>query len=217
MRIDPDAKLVFVNEEGRHPEHVLGWTDLETTGLSSTLDVILEMAWQFTDFLGNPLSGWYSRLIKLDPKAQERANEVMVSDSIPAVMHWKNGLWRDLVLKREDAQSLRGTYADFQEAASELKHLGTFDRQRVRLAGSSVQFDQKFLERLAPLDSEVFSHRIFDLSSIRPLALAQGIDLDQFLGGKPGDTHRAADDVARDIAQWRGYLVSTGIAKVEED
>lgn len=187
------------------PNIVLLWTDIETTGLDYESDFILEIAWQFTDYLGVPLSGLTSQIAieyndeELMPKVLERYRR-----AAPYVkkMHLDNDLWSDVFFAENVDR------ADFYRTMETL--YAQIDDQRtndveIRLAGSSVHFDKRFLETVYGEELPI-SHRVHDLSTFRPFFKWQDLDLNEFTTDLQTDNHRAAADVERDIAQWRGLI-----------
>lgn len=185
------------------PNITLLWTDIETTGLDFDNDMILELAWQFTNYLGEPYTELKSK-VTIDYGDGDLAADVLAryhaADPFVKQMHLDNGLWNE-VFFRPDIER-----ANIFECVEIL--LEDLDDVRgsseVRLAGSTVHFDKRFLEQMLG-ETLPISHRVHDLSTIRPLMKWQGIDLDSFNTEAP-DTHRAADDVARDIQQWVGLV-----------
>ena len=86
----------------------------------------------------------------------------------------------------------------------------------VRLAGSSVGFDKRFLETAFGGELPI-SHRVHDLSTLRPLFQWQGIDLAELTLDHEDGTHRAAADIQRDVAQWSSLIQLMQDAGMFED
>ena len=61
------------------PNIYLLWADIETTGLDYESDLILEIAYQITDYLGEPLSPLHSA-ITIDHKDDELLGAVLDQD-----------------------------------------------------------------------------------------------------------------------------------------
>lgn len=189
------------------PKILLCWADIETTGLNKDEDMILEIAWQFTDYSGAPLTG-ISSYLTVPNDDLEFATRVLERYSLahPAVkqMHLANGLWNDVLFgTTPDNPRLPISYA-LEELYKQLDEIREPDYE-VRLAGSSIHFDKSFIET-AMGEELALSHRLHDLSTLRPFLGWQGFDLDSFTKELPNGTHRAADDVVRDVQQWRSLI-----------
>ena len=189
------------------PNIALLWTDIETTGLDYENDIILEIAWQITDFDGDPLTGLSSSLT-VDHSDQELLEQVLqryvLADKYERDMHQANGLWSETLFNPDVTRDgihevIEGILATIEEVRGDAE---------VRFAGSSVGFDKRFIETVYGGELPGVSHRVYDLSSIRPLMLSQGIHMDEFSAELTDGTHRAAADVERDVTQHRGLLAS---------
>lgn len=187
------------------PNICLLWTDIETTGLDYESDLILEIAYQITDYLGEPLSPLQSAIV-IDHEDDEQLGAVLdrYLKAAPAVkqMHRDNGLWNEVLFG--GPKDGRG---GFFEVIDDM--LSTLDDVRgdaeVRLAGSTVSFDKRFLETVFGGELPI-SHRVHDLSTLRPLFEWQGIDLNDATESLDTGTHRAAADVERDVLQWQSLI-----------
>lgn len=197
------------------PNILLLWNDIETTGLDYDQDIILEMAWQLTDYAGTPLTEITSS-ITVDYNDEAMMYSVMdrYRKAVPYVkdMHSKNGLWNEVLFVESTPRS------NLFHAIDEM--LNFIDEVRedaeVRLAGSSVGFDKRFLE--AAFGGELpISHRVHDLSTLRPLFKWQGVDLDDLTLDHEDGTHRAAADIQRDVAQWSNLIELMQDAGMFED
>lgn len=186
------------------PDIALLWTDLETTGLDYENDLILELAYQVTDFLGKPLTEPKSFItFKHNDTAglSEVLNRYHAADQYVREMHLKNGLWNDVLFGGgSERKNFFETIGDMLDEAGEAA-----PTSEIRLAGSTVGFDKRFLETKYGEELPI-SYRVFDLSTLRPVFAWQDMPLDQFNDDRPTDTHRAADDIARDIRQWQGLV-----------
>lgn len=198
----------------------LVWADLETTGLSYEEDVILEMTVQVTDFLGRPAGPPLSYLAdvqNVSAKVRGRvAHQRSFGPDVVRNIHTKNGLW-DEVLTRPVRGEERLYPSGFGEAVERVVHILRVKHPEindVRIAGSTISFDKRFIEtkmgRELDFGREVKSHRVFDLSTLRPVVIAKGFDPDDVIAD-PSDTHRAEDDVRRDIAQWQAMTDWLGL------
>lgn len=186
------------------PNICLLWTDIETTGLDYESDLILEIAYQITDYLGEPLSPLHSAItIDYSDESMMRMVLERYRKAAPYVkdMHSKNGLWNEVFFIESDTRSdLFHAIDDMLIAVDEVR-----EDAEVRLAGSSVGFDKRFLETTFGGELPI-SHRVHDLSTLRPLFKWQGIDLDDATESLDTGTHRAAADVERDVLQWQSLI-----------
>lgn len=186
------------------PNILLLWNDIETTGLDYDQDLILEMAWQITDYAGAPLTEINSSItIDYGDEAMMRMVLERYRKAAPFVkeMHSKNGLWNEVFFDENDTRSdLFHAIDDMLIAVDEVR-----GDAEVRLAGSSVGFDKRFLETAFGGELSI-SHRVHDLSTLRPLFQWQGIDLSDLTPEHEDSTHRAADDIRRDVAQWSNLI-----------
>jgi oligoribonuclease (3'-5' exoribonuclease) len=188
------------------PNILLLWNDIETTGLDYDQDLILEMAWQLTDYAGAPLTEITSSItIDYSDEAMMRMVLERYRKAAPYVknMHSKNGLWNEVFFVESDTRSdLFHAIDDMLIAVDEVR-----EDAEVRLAGSSIGFDKRFLETAFGGELPI-SHRVHDLSTFRPFFQWQGVDLDSLtldLDLEDG-THRAAADIRRDVAQWSNLI-----------
>lgn len=187
------------------PNIALLWADIETTGLNYETDLILEVAWQITDYLGEPLTETRSYLT-VDQDDEALLGRVLEryqkASSYVKDMHRENGLWNEVLFGTDTTR--RGEFFTVMD------HMITdLDEVRgdaeVRFAGSSVGFDKRFIETVFGGELPI-SHRVHDLSTFRPFFDWQGMPLDEFSADLPGGSHRAAADIERDIAQRRGVI-----------
>ena len=189
------------------PNIALLWTDIETTGLDYDNDLILELAWQITDFNGEPLTGVRSSITidhSVQPLLEQVLQRYMKANKLVRDMHLANGLWNDVFFNSEATRN--GLFEVLDEMLTAVEEVR--GDAEVRFAGSSVGFDKRFIETVYGGELPGISHRVYDLSSIRPLMLSQGIDMGEFSAELTDGTHRAAADVERDVTQHRGLMTS---------
>ena len=195
------------------PDIKLLWTDIETTGVDYDNDYILEMAWQVTNYLGDPLTEAQTHItVELEKTQLEEVLERYLEAS-PYVkeMHQKNGLWNEVFFGPNDSSNRRrGFYEVLDLMHDDID--STRGESEVRLAGSSVGFDKRFIETANGGELPI-SHRVHDLSTFRPFLKWQGFNLDDLAEPQKVE-HRALDDIARDIAQWRNFIT---VLTQEED
>ena len=197
------------------PNILLLWSDIETTGLDYDQNLILELAWQITDYAGTPLTEVTSTItIDYGDEAMMRMALERYRKAAPYVkeMHLKNGLWNEVLFVENDTRSdLFHAIDDMLIAVDEVR-----EDAEVRLAGSSVGFDKRFLETAFGGELPI-SHRVHDLSTLRPFFQWQGIDLAELVLDHEDGTHRAAADIRRDVAQWSSLVQLMQDAGMFED
>lgn len=171
--------------------------DIETTGLDENQDEILEVAYVVTDEGFNLL---YERefLIEQEPhweKTWSRIND----NKVVRHMHTASGLLADLANDDKPKTTLDDVYDILERDLRRDSYYG-----KNILAGRSVHFDKSFLiaNDFSVLfdDSQPasFFHRMLDLSAVKVMLEASGIDPSRFevTNSRP---HRAIDDVKADI------------------
>lgn len=136
--------------------------DIETTGLDSRLDVILEGAFIVTDVELNVLDS--KSWIVLSPGWEQKLEAA--SDFVKD-MHRESGLTADLFWANKTGSSQYGITSVTNDMFTWLFNHGI--QGNYPLAGSTVGFDRKFLKEHMPQVDACFSHRIIDVSSIKEL------------------------------------------------
>ena len=169
---------------------MLAWIDLETTGLDSEKDHILEVACVITD--DNLVeTARFVRLVAppddFDPKAL---------DPVVVKMHTDNGLFAELlmtdpVLPVRKVDHLLAFFLATQLAG-----------EHPPMCGSTVSFDRRFLERQMPQAASLFHYRNVDVSSIKELCKRWRPDLEP-LHTDGHAAHRALDDILQSIQTLR--------------
>lgn len=175
--------------------HALCWLDVETTGLHSETDHLLEIAYRLTAFdypfetiaARFPIRSEASFLIDSEGSRRLLAGEC---SSFIQEMHTKSGLLADLRARP------RVPLLAIELELLELSESWPLDKEeKVQLAGNSVAFDLGFLRHHMPAFASRLSYRTFDASSHYRFCLSVGM---QPLP-KPEETHRSAADVERSI------------------
>lgn len=180
----------------------LAWIDLETTGLDPSLETILEIAIVITDdalvelahLRADTNEAKFRALSALDPYVQN--------------MHMQNGLWCESLASQATlaevdvrcAAWLREWFGDAIAAPQ--------SKDRPKMAGSSVHFDRDFMRVHMPRTFALFSHRIYDVSSINEFAQRA---VHSVYEGRPrdaGTVHRAMPDILHSINVGRHYAAS---------
>jgi oligoribonuclease len=141
---------------------ILIWTDIETTGLDETRDLILEIGMQATDWQLHPLDSgihlvvrpslWWWKRRRMSPFARQ--------------MHMSN--------KLVDEVNAGGTCGQIVAASRVIQYIDEHSGNGMSLlAGSSVDFDRRFLKQLRFLGHGALdgvSHRIVDVSVLDEIA-----------------------------------------------
>lgn len=130
--------------------------DLETTGLRSQIERIIEIALLPVNANLEPLDVGWSTVVKL-----EYYNPAWMNKTVRE-MHTKNGLLADLEA---------GKGVDILDVThSALQYCERFGvRGQLPLCGSSIHFDRKFLEKYMPSLDNWFHYRNADISSLKEL------------------------------------------------
>lgn len=166
----------------------LVWVDIETTGLRHTRDEILELGLTITDSQLKPIAS-NSWTIK-QYEGWEKEVEPFIAD-----MHTSSGL-----VKEVETAFLNKT----QVEGAALSFLRPYPRGVIPMAGSSVQFDRKFLSYQMPDLEEWFHYRNVDVSTIKELVKRWAPEVAEKL---PEGTkaHRALPDIFDSIEELKYY------------
>ena len=159
--------------------------DIETTGLDPARDDVLEVAAALTDDKFNLLES-YETLTTF-------AKPIHKWDPYCKKIHFENGLLHDMT-----TNAVVPLDSALDPVAAWLHALPP---KSVTLAGRSIHFDLMFLNHRM-FDEAAFSHRRFDVSTLRQLARLRG----EPTPDASTDAHRAMADVLADIAYCREKL-----------
>lgn len=176
-------------------ESRLIWADVETTGLDSQRDYLLEVAFLVTDADLNPLDEGYQTVIR--PGSMRAALTRLEESPIVHGMHQASGLLSEL--EQGTSSLLAGANAvDYLRKHSP-------GRDRLPLAGSSVGFDRGFIQARLPGVATWFHYRSVDVSTIKELVRRWYPP--EILGGAPEKklAHRAMPDLHESIDELRYY------------
>lgn len=165
------------------------WIDLETTGLDSQKNHILEIACVITDEKLNELEV-YTTPIWASPSILSKM------DGWCTDTHTKSGL---LTAVREAGVSLAEVEIEMTKLLR--RH---FPVSKPPMAGSSVHFDKAFVAAHLPSVAGKFHYRIIDVSSFM-LALNYYHNIELFKTGTE-TAHRALQDVRWSISCLKQYL-----------
>jgi len=162
---------------------ILCWLDLETTGLDPAKGLILEVAAVLTDLELNEIDSYES--------VCRQPRETCLEMCVDAVheMHWASGLF----------PAVFGAPRTLELVLGQLKTMITRvpPRRRAHLAGSSIDFDRRWLAHHASYElMGVFHHRVLDVSGYK-LAFPDVFETLE------NPAHRAMADVRWNIEQHR--------------
>lgn len=173
--------------------------DLETTGLESALDRILEVGWLLVNDDMTPLQAGPVRNAVVTPSIGTM--QIIEANQFIQDMHGKSGLLDDLmepttIELREVENRL---IADLEAAAPA--------GEPVMLAGSGIHFDKQFISIWMPNLYAKLHYRIFDTSTLmrffEPIGVLHGVE-------STGREHRADADVEFSLAVARSYKQTVG-------
>lgn len=178
---------------------ILVWTDIETTGLDFSNDVILEISMHATHEDLTPI-------LSLDYVVNHLPSTLSCMNAWCVETHTKNGLINDIQQKRGVSHGEL-----FQEVEKFFASLPgqRFDRY---LAGRNVgKFDARFLFRDFPFMEEQLHYRTVDVSVFETTLNALTGEVINF--SKSPSTHRARDDVRDTIEQFQWLRQRVGYRK----
>lgn len=173
------------------------WMDLESTGLSTTEDAIIEVAAVLTDTDLNEL-GRYESLVRLDEAGWER---LMANDFV-RTMHEGNGL---LAALRDPATAASlPSVGDVEQTLLELVATTGDPKSSVLLAGSGVgHFDHPLLKNLMPTLAARLGYATIDIGVMRRSYLMWTGD--NLVTANDDKTHRSMDDIQCHLAEARAF------------
>jgi oligoribonuclease (3'-5' exoribonuclease) len=169
--------------------------DIETTGTDPDDDLVLEIAWTFTDEHFQVLGVPKSYVVKLeDDQWATLANRLRKTPFVQK-MHADSGLLNDLT--GSVTTDINDIASVFYEDLVEQINVGA----TIHFAGMSVEFDKQRLEKLGfRFEQWGVHHRLYNLSSVKLALENVGVPYQ-----KPVNlgAHRAAFDVVEGIEQAR--------------
>lgn len=184
----------------------LCWIDLESTGLDTDKDVILEFGLVLTDVWGDVIedSAFHSLVWETSDHYRER---LAAMDDFVRGMHERSGLLGEL--DKGPTRSINKVQADV------LRHLidGFEIRERqLYLAGNSVHFDAQLLTHYAYNFMQHLHYRQANVSTLKILCAELNPELfdkltkqpDALL--KPFNAHRSMSDLGDSINEYKAYI-----------
>jgi oligoribonuclease (3'-5' exoribonuclease) len=162
------------------------WIDLETTGLNPHTNRILEVAVLRAERLTDPVSSVYHRVLKL---TQADVWNIVKSDMLISDMHRGSGLLDDCL----------ASSVEIKQVEQDLCTLLPEDGMPVTIAGFNPHFDLGFLREHVPRFAAGFSHRVFDITSIKRFCKELGmppIDSQSEPPGEPPAAYHCQSDCA---------------------
>lgn len=168
----------------------LVWVDVETTGLDTNHDLMLELALVVTDNELEPYAAY---------EAVFSHKEFGPLGAVVWDMHNKNGLFDAC---RASDRTYRSVDADLDALLSNLAIFGN-----APMCGSTVHFDRSFIKRFLPLTYGHFHYRNIDVSSFKELAIRWAPAKEW----QKSDHHRAMPDILDSIKALRHYRSAFGL------
>ncbi|MFC4225426.1 oligoribonuclease [Lysinibacter cavernae] len=167
----------------------LAFGDVETTGLDSATESLLQIAVIVTDYdLNEKDPAGFERTVYYSP--EDAAALYHSSDPFVQSMHTANGLWETLPF---------GTPLE-QVDDELLEYLSGFGAKRsLRLAGNSVRLDLNFMEQHLPKSYEQLHYRFIDFTGVHQLS-SKWFSIPEM---QKSSNHLAMDDIRACIEQAR--------------
>ena len=174
------------------------WTDIETTGLNVENDVILQIACVLTDF---KLQHEY--VIPEFTFQCDKSKLEQMSDWCKRT-HASNGL---LSLIHKSTSTIQ----EAQDYIVNVLNCHLTVKDTLHIAGNSVHFDKKFIDKYMPGLARRLSHKILDVSSF---GLVYSELLPEIYQKRPIKhyLHTASSDIMESIEEYRYYF---NIEKIE--
>ena len=170
---------------------MLGWIDLEMTGLDPTRHCIVEIATLLTDDDLEVVATGPDLVVHATP------SELALMDSVVREMHTRSGLLAAIEASTVDLATAAAETLAFLE-----RHAGAAGK--VPLCGNSIGTDRRFLAAQMPAVDAFFHYRSIDVSSVKELARRW---LPRTYGKAPRKAkgHRALDDITESVAELAYY------------
>ena len=183
--------------------------DIETTGLSPSLDMICEFGIVEVDKQTlHPMNDIYSWIVNGDGQVHRIDNQIGAGAGVIRAMHKESGLFDDL---RELQPFTEGDLdVEVQGYLHDLceKHEGI-------LLGNTVGFDKGFIQECLPLTFDYLDYHVIDISSITRLCEAWDNRAYEYRP-VPRKRHRVVADIQDSLLQLR-YYRNCGFIKYTDD
>lgn len=204
------CKALEIPVTGPYVQPSIVWVDIETTGLNVKKDRMLEFGMILTNAYGEVIEGGVFQAY-IDQNLETPSDIQYVKESCEEFvqkLHDNSELWDDL----EEAHERGETYTPFELSDAILGWFEDRDLQpeTYEMAGSSVDFDRKFVSRDMPevANSEGpggwFHYRVLDVSTLKVVASKVNPEVVQTKPNK--GEHRVVQDLLYTIAEYRHYL-----------
>lgn len=166
----------------------LAFIDLETTGLDSEQDTILEVGIVIYDTTEKRVVA-QKNWVLYHPQYLES-----LYDTFVVKMHTENGLW-------DECAKSKILYEDVEKGAIEF--LAEHDALRSPMCGNTIHFDRAFLKDGMPDLESVFHYRNLDISTLNNIAQ---FFPERLTPAPKTANHRAIQDCLSSINQLEFYL-----------
>jgi oligoribonuclease len=178
------------------------WVDIETTGLETKTDMVLEIGAVMTDFEGYVIAEPINLLIH-DPRFSDRLTFAL-DGMIPLVreMHEKSGLLAEVDKK------LGFTFLEAElELTRYVRQLTDDEPGKVQMAGSTIKFDYYMLREFMPRFVNLLHYRAVDVSTVKTLCQNFNPGVYKRLGEQhePKKLHRPLPDLVDSINEYAFY------------
>jgi oligoribonuclease (3'-5' exoribonuclease) len=176
-------------------KEMLVWLDVETTGLDSDFDDLLEIAVCITPIYS------FQPIFTLDvPLTFSQDPNILIIDPVVVDMHNATGLWEVCKNSPHNCNTID------QVLAANIQRLGLDTDAVLYPAGSNPGFDYEWCKHFFPRFFNYLSHRKFDVCSLKIAhKIQRGEDPDlSHLAVKPA--HRAWNDVVTSMNEAAYFL-----------
>lgn len=177
----------------RNEDKRTAWIDVETDGLDSQKNNLLQVALIVTDGNLTPLHDGIEFVIhhSAEAVAEMRAN----CHSVVREMHDSSGLWDDLIESESSVSDVDALlYAELTRLIPE--------RATARFGGNSITLDRNFLSVNLPKSYSHIGYRSYDLTSVAKLFTDNTPEFPIF---EKKRAHTALEDIRESIAEARYY------------
>ena len=179
------------------------WCDIETTGLNVETDVVLEVGFIITDKWGALLADPMKYFIQeADQKVWDARKDM---PAFVRKMHTDSGL-----LAEYDTSPTYGGAYIAQRVLLTLEQCtaNSGDMKQILFAGSTVNFDRNFIQRLMPDLHKSIHHRNRDVSSLKEMCVDFNPDVYARLADQAPKMgkHRVLEDLVDSIKEYNFYV-----------